>query len=336
MTGNLTITVQAISVVCSCGGTCKNEKGESEIEYFTPLVWCAGCGTRYEIAEKVFPKIEIEPSRLAGSHTSEQKEDEKPQDFLTLISHLYDLALDALDIDHAQVIGGADLELDGNLCTVDLNNMHVCLWDLRQSNNWEVYSVTRLPAELAVGDRVRPKSGCVAAGQIGKITEIMDDGYGVEFGGSTVWVYDADMLEQMCPLCPQDLTESDDFFGKSCQIDGVRCCETCYVHQRTSEVQPIAQEPQFYNHILSIRTMEEALLWNGLLATDTELFLLLQSVEILGNVAGDDGDGPTLQFQTSLALDEATRNMLNRLIEPIHASYNVPHSTSFDQYQAYR
>ncbi len=36
----------------------------------------------------------------------------------------------------------------------------------------------------------------------------------------------------MCPLCPEwgeCYPIGDDFFGEACEIDGVACCETCYI-----------------------------------------------------------------------------------------------------------
>jgi hypothetical protein len=89
-------------------------------------------------------------------------------------------------------------------------------------------------------------SGCTAAGQIGIIVEICEDGIQVDFNnGESTWKYAEDMLERMCPLCPQDLTDAtddqcypleNDFFGSACQINGVACCETCYnVHMLTSD-----------------------------------------------------------------------------------------------------
>lgn len=91
---------------------------------------------------------------------------------------------------------------------------------------------------LTIGDRVRPQHGCTSAGQIGKLTEITENGCTVEFDdGNTFWAYAEDMLERMCPLCP-DWDEryplENDFFGEPCQINGQACCETCYtVYQLT-------------------------------------------------------------------------------------------------------
>jgi hypothetical protein len=72
---------------------------------------------------------------------------------LELISHLYGLALDALGIDPGEV-NGAEIEIDesGWLATIVVQGMLVCLWDLYQTGNWEVYCTTDFPQESAGED----------------------------------------------------------------------------------------------------------------------------------------------------------------------------------------
>ena len=59
-----------------------------------------------------------------------------------------------------------------------------------------------------------------------------------DFGYTGNW--EVHSIMPMCPLCP-DWDErypiGNDFFGSSCHINGVACCETCYtIHCLTSEV----------------------------------------------------------------------------------------------------
>jgi hypothetical protein len=64
----------------------------------------------------------------------------------TLVAHLLDRALNALEIQTGQESSFFELELEsvvaGNLCQVDLCDSRVRLWDLGHTGTWEIYSVT--------------------------------------------------------------------------------------------------------------------------------------------------------------------------------------------------
>lgn len=71
------------------------------------------------------------------------------------IAHLLALALVYLEVEALGPIvaeGEFELEVDGWLATVELHGKRVCLWDLHQDGDWEVYSMLDLSA--ATGELV--------------------------------------------------------------------------------------------------------------------------------------------------------------------------------------
>jgi hypothetical protein len=116
----------------------------------------------------------------------------------------------------------------GFVTSIDYHELEV-VWKALLAEREASMSTNEAPLLMA-GDRVRPVDGCVAAGQIGTVTDINAFGINVIFDDTSVWTYAEDMLQKMCPLCP-DWDEcypvGPDFFGGPCQIDGVACCEVC-------------------------------------------------------------------------------------------------------------
>jgi hypothetical protein len=74
---------------------------------------------------------------------------DKPQDFFSLLSHLYHLALFEAGLLATEVKGVPQIDLDiddvtSNICIVDINDKHICIWDPEHTNEWSVYAVVPL------------------------------------------------------------------------------------------------------------------------------------------------------------------------------------------------